>query len=261
MAGFNHLRALRGGYEECASSTRCDLHGDFQQRVFIQDGVEVGRIPASCPVCRAEIEQRRESEERERSLREAIATRLTGIKIPPRFVGAEFANYDPSENPDPFAKVQSYAERWPSQLKTGESLILIGTIGTGKTHLVIALCKAVARQRFSARYCTVLNLLREVRATWRKPSVHSEAEVVGHFSGVHLLALDEIGAQYATEGERVLLFDIINARYERMLPTVVVGNATIQEIEHCLDQRSVDRLRENGGRALVFQGKSRRRAA
>jgi hypothetical protein len=33
------------------------------------------------------------------------------------------------------------------------------------------------------------------------------------------------------------------------------------ELENCLDARSVDRLRENGGKAVIFTGKSKRRAA
>lgn len=255
MEGFSIIRAMRGDYPVTAVTGDCARHGEFPQRAFHSGGVEIGRMPLECPAC----VEARAAEEREQERLEHVRMLLQEARIPLRFAGADLANYDASDNPEAFAIVKDYAARWPAQTKTGESIILIGAVGTGKTHLAIALVKAAAHACTTARYCTVLELLREVRATWRKQSSRSETEIVGYFSGVSLLVLDEVGAQYATEGERVVLFDILNERYERMLPTVICGNATIEELERCLDQRSVDRMRENGGKAATFTGRSHRR--
>ena len=61
----------------------------------------------------------------------------------------------------------------------------------------------------------------------------------------------------ALPGIRVTLADIINGRYERMLPTIVVGNLNAAEFVELLGERAMSRLQENG-MILVFDWESRR---
>ncbi|MGC8384980.1 ATP-binding protein [Pseudomonas aeruginosa] len=73
-----------------------------------------------------------------------------------------------------------------------------------------------------------------------------------------LLILDEVGVQYGKEAELVTLFDVMNARYSACKPSIVLSNLTLEEIEVFLGQRVMDRLRENGGRAVSFNWESER---
>lgn len=253
---FSIMTALRGGYQERKASRNCDAHGNFEVREFLSGEKAIGDIPSRCPKCGAAAD----AADREREKRDEDKRRIVASRIPLRFWNCSFDTFRYSEAAaDGLAAAKSFAERWPEQRKTGESLVLIGPVGTGKTHLAVSILKAAIKRGDSCRYCTVSELLREVRATWKGQGERTESQIIEHFGSVPMLVLDEVGATYGTEAERVLLFDVINERYERMLPTIVCGNVTMEQLAAALDERSVDRLRENGGKAAILGGGSNRR--
>ncbi len=258
-AAFSLLRALRGEYPQRSETVPCAEHGGWQRTVYLEHGAELGRYPKSCPACAAAQRRQLEAQAARQRDEALLALRLAAAQLPERFTHATFDNYDPAHNAQALERLRDYAARWPAQCGTGESLVLLGPVGTGKTHLAVALLRVVITRGGNARYCTVLELLREVRATWRNRAGRNEQELIDHFAGVQLLAIDEAGAQYGSDGERLVLFEILNKRYERLLPSLICGNASLEELERCLDARSVDRLRENGGRAVVLGGPSWRR--
>jgi DNA replication protein DnaC len=63
---------------------------------------------------------------------------------------------------------------------------------------------------------------------------------------IGLLIIDEVGVQYGTEGEQVIMFDIINRRYRDAMPTILITNLGKEGFKKYLGERSFDRLRENG---------------
>jgi DNA replication protein DnaC len=73
-----------------------------------------------------------------------------------------------------------------------------------------------------------------------------------------LLILDEIGVQFGSETERNLLFDVLNERYEDCKPTLLLSNLPKQDVAKYLGERVMDRLREDGGRVVVFDWESHR---
>lgn len=259
MAVFSLFAALRGEYPQREASLDCSTHGSYAVREFLSaEGEALGHFPNSCPVCAQAV---RDAEaERERSA--AIVTRIADAKIPRRFADAQLGNLQiDSGNSEGIRIARDYAARWPDQRRTGESLILLGPVGTGKTHIGVALLKLVAASGGSVRYATVSEVLREVRDTWSRRGDRTEKQIVEHFAGVSMLMLDEVGATHGSDSERVLLFDILNERYERLLPTIIAGNVTVAELDKSLDSRSVDRLRENGGKVAILKGASRRCAS
>lgn len=73
-------------------------------------------------------------------------------------------------------------------------------------------------------YLNALDLVRMVRDTWRRDSEMTESAVLQELSTVSLLVIDEIGVQYGTEGEQVILFDVLNRRYRDLMPTILLTN-------------------------------------
>ena len=73
-----------------------------------------------------------------------------------------------------------------------------------------------------------------------------------------LLILDEVGMQFGSDAERLLLFDVLNGRYEELKPTVLIGNLAVDALPDYLDIRLLDRLRENGGVVVPFTWSSER---
>jgi DNA replication protein DnaC len=50
----------------------------------------------------------------------------------------------------------------------------------------------------------------------------------------------------------MVLFEIINGRYETCRPTIVISNLALAELEEYLGARAFDRLREGNGMVVVF---------
>jgi DNA replication protein DnaC len=78
------------------------------------------------------------------------------------------------------------------------------------------------------------------------------------FAQVDLLILDEVGVQFGTEFEKVIITDIINRRYSDMRPTIIMSNLTSDELSEYLGARVVDRMYEGGGGVLAFDWESYR---
>lgn len=188
---------------------------------------------------------------------EAIDKAVAEASVPLRYLHKTLDSYeqDTNERKKVFAAVTEYVETMDKSLANGRCLIMVGGVGTGKTHLACGLVREVITSGRTAKFTTVQKLIREVRASW---GTKTEQSVIDDFAKLDLLVIDEVGVQAGSENERNILFDIINSRYEDMRSTVIITNCDIDGIKNYLGERVVDRLRENGGRLIQFAGKSYR---
>ena len=152
-----------------------------------------------------------------------------------------------------------YAKTFSDSLDSGRSIIFCGKPGTGKTHLAAGVLNEILTQGYGGVYSTVIEAVRRVKETWSRASETTEREALRRFIVPDLLVLDEVGVQFGSEAERLILFEIINGRYENMMPTLLMSNLGISGVEENLGPRAVDRLRENGGRVVMFDWESYRR--
>jgi DNA replication protein DnaC len=157
---------------------------------------------------------------------------------------------------------ETYADNFDDALATGRSAVFIGKPGTGKTHLAIGIgLRIMHRDGRSVLFSTVMRTIRRVRNTWVRNAEESETEAIAVFTRPDLLILDEVGIQYGSEAEKLLIFDVINERYESRRPTLLLSNLDLAGVRAYLDERVYDRLREDGGEVVVFDWESHRCAA
>lgn len=229
---------------------RCERHGDYMA-VIRKDGERTG-----CPACR---EQERAEEERQKQRARFVERHMQAARIPRRFIDKSFAGYQVESEGQrkAFDACAGYADDFGDHLKAGRCMLMLGKVGTGKTHLAVAIVQWLIRESgFAAVYRTVGGVMDEIRAAYDGQG--SEAEIMKTLVGADLLVLDEVGATKATEFELATLFRIINGRYEQNLPTLIVSNLGPQELPAALGERCVDRLRENGGILVPFDWASAR---
>ena len=221
--------------------------------------------PSGCPACADALQRKQDEEriaaERVKNAADRLANKLGAALIPARFRDRTFESYIATEPKQVKALTicRDYAENFAEHFEAGRCLLLLGNVGTGKTHLATAIANHIMRTTTAtAVYRTVGGILQHIKGSYDRESDYSEADAFAAYTKPSLLIIDEVGATKPTEFELATLFNIINARYEEQLPTVVISNLPAGELSGALGERCVDRLREGGGIAVGFDWKSAR---
>lgn len=180
--------------------------------------------------------------------------------VPERFSSRVFGNYDAKTNPQAHAKSAAwlYAKNFPDVLKAGTSMIFCGSPGTGKTHLACAVANHITAQGYEPLFISIIKAVRRVKETYRRDSKVTEQQVIDHFVSFDLLILDEVGVQFGSKAEEIIVFEIINTRYEKMKPTLIISNLPPGGMAKYLGPRVVDRMKENDGAVVAFDWISHR---
>jgi DNA replication protein DnaC len=236
---------------------RCEHHGEFTSML-------VAGAWSTCVVCdQADEEAERAAAQvawRGQLSARAWDARLGRAAIPERFSDRRLSTYLPTcpEAAQALSVAQRYADNFGSVRKSGACLIFCGDVGTGKTHLAVGIAHAVLEQGGQAVFSSVIRAVRSVKETYGKGVQRTEAQALRDLVEPDLLILDEVGVQFGTDAEKLILFEIINGRYEARRPMIIISNLAIGELEKYLGARAVDRLREGGGKVVVFDWESYR---
>lgn len=246
--------------QTAAVEKQCQKHGAYTAKVIT---IFNSKKETSCQLCEKEREEEKQCEkEREKKVarKRLIAKRLGDSGVPLRFKNREFDNYRcNSKSQSQALEVSRYfAENFSDCLKNGASLLFCGNPGTGKTHLATAISNHVCRSGYVSLFISVLKAVRSVKSTWNRNENGNEQEAYNALIEPDLLILDEVGVQFGSDAEKLILFEILNGRYENMKSTIVISNLSIHAIAGYLGERVIDRLGEGGGSSLIFDWDSYR---
>jgi DNA replication protein DnaC len=126
----------------------------------------------------------------------------------------------PSLNP---AKVMELARC--EFVQRHENIALIGGIGTGKTHLALALALAACEQGYRVRFFTAASLMNELLEA---QDAHRLSQLERTLSKLELIVLDEVGFVPFSQRGAQMLFTFISQRYQRA-SLIVTSNLTFAE--------------------------------
>lgn len=127
-------------------------------------------------------------------------------------------------------------------------LLIVGPVGSHKTHLVCARAVRAAYRGYDARVVTWPTVLREVRHTFRHDARETELDVVNRYADLDYLAIDEIGmgrdGREESEFALGIAYALIDTRYERKLITDFTCNLRPEELAERFDERIARRINE-----------------
>lgn len=121
-------------------------------------------------------------------------------------------------------------------------MVIVGGTGTGKTHLLEAICRKYLERGRAVRYEFVPDLLREMRDTQRAGSMESLNNLVYGLDRHPLLVLDDIGSEKASDFTVEQLTALVDLRYRSGRRLAVATNLTRSDVAERLSERIASRL-------------------
>ena len=134
-----------------------------------------------------------------------------------------------------FTRIRSYAENFS---KSSDSLLLMGGTGLGKTHLSSALAKVVIDRGFDVLYTSVLNMISE----FEKAKFRGEQDDTDRYFSAELLIVDDLGTELGGSFTESCLYNVIDTRICKGLPTVISTNLTAAQLSERYTGRLFSRL-------------------
>ena len=173
-------------------------------------------------------------------------------QVPERYWSESIGTYktDTEERRKAKAKAESFIEA----VKCGkfQTIIFLGAVGTGKTHLASGII-----YECGGLYRLAPAIVEEIRRAKSFSARETEADILDTYGRASLLVIDEIGRGVVAAEEQYMLYQIINERYNRRKPTVLISNQTKKEFLSYVGIAAADRLTESA-QVVEFPGKSYR---
>jgi len=181
---------------------------------------------------------------------------LQQANISLRYRGKSFVDLTMSDELFGYVKlIKHYLQVFPEQ--KGISGVFTGNCGTGKTLLACIMIESVIKQGYSAQYTTAWNMIQRIREGYQPGN--TTGSIIAKYIKPAFLVIDEIGVQHRSEDERILLYQVIDGRYNNLKSTLIISNSADPVHDGYIDLRVIDRLQENGGLTLCFKMQSYRR--
>ena len=158
--------------------------------------------------------------------------KFESVRLPRRYDGFHFGNYVPQNESQKIAlkSAMSFAMEYPA---VDRGLLLMGTVGVGKTHLAVSVLKGLTERGFSCLFYEFGSLLKEIQDSYNVSTQSSELGVLAPVLNADVLVLDELGASKPTDWVRDTMAHVINTRYNEKKFTIFTTNY--------LDERPNDR--------------------
>lgn len=134
------------------------------------------------------------------------------------------------------------------QIKHKRGLYIYGPTGCGKTHLSCALINEILRMyQIPVRYAKISrDILGKLKASFNPNSeIYGEGkQIEEQLATIDVLVIDDFGVHRETEWVSQVLYDLIDARYENDLLTILTSNEAIDSWKDISNGRVLSRLRE-----------------
>lgn len=166
------------------------------------------------------------------------------VRIPPRFANARLADVD--------QPMRDTLGEWASSAPgPTTNIVLLGPVGTGKTHAGIGALRVCHDHGLSVAFAPIVEALDSLR-----PGGPNDA--TAKLMNARVLMLDDLGAERPTDWTAERMYGIVNRRWLNKLPTIVTTNLAVAELDRAVDARLLSRL-VHDATAIEMHGRDRRR--
>ncbi len=230
-------------------SQACERHGPYRARRWVMPGGAA--IVSPCPACRdAALQAERDEQDGARQFKFRLD--LVNAGVGTRYHESSFENYRVcgEQDSEALAIVRDYADSFSR--RQSPNLVMYGKTGTGKTHLACAMTRALLKRGVSVTYLPILTLFSQYQDITSYGGSGSREEFFARMRAPDLLIIDEFGIVTMKDSERIVLHRVIDERYNRHSPLVIIGNMGISEFQTEVGERAFRRVMGEAT-AVVFE--------
>ncbi len=154
---------------------------------------------------------------------------IAQARIPARYEHCEFSDFN-TDFPGAdggLERAKLVAERFVSGYPVendGRGLLIVGSVGVGKTHLAVAVLKDLLRKGVPGLFCDYRDLLKQVQNSYNPSVQTTEMQLLRPIFETEVVLLDELGAVKPTEWVWDTVSHVLNTRYNDKRTTMITTN-------------------------------------
>ena len=176
-----------------------------------------------------------------------------------------FENFDLEwykSNPDHYERMKrnvkiakNYADNFA---RHEDNLLLIGSTGTGKTHISTAIAKTIISQGFDVLYDSAQNIISDYETDRFRSGYGQTEQISEKYAECDLLIIDDLGTEFTNQFSISVLYNLLNTRLNKGLSTIISTNLSAEELAGKYDGRIYSRIIGSDYSVLLFSGRDHR---
>ncbi|WP_122639527.1 ATP-binding protein [Romboutsia sp. Marseille-P6047] len=166
---------------------------------------------------------------------------------------------------DAYTKAKTYAQDIIINFKQNKraltkesSIIFMGQVGSGKTHLSMAIANSLLNKGISVIYMPFRDIITQVKQNMLDEEYYRKT--IDRYKNARILLIDDLFKGNITKSDINIMFEIINYRYLNKLPMIISTECTkdmLLNIDEALGSRiiemSKDHIIELRGKKLNYR--------
>jgi len=161
---------------------------------------------------------------------------------------SEFDDFDLSlyKNPNDrktMSDILNYCKEYASQFDLScPSIYMFGETGLGKTHLSLAIAGEVIKKGYNVIYGSAYNFFNLLEREHFGRSEEADGTTEARLINCDLLIIDDLGSEFITQFSVAELYNIVDSRISKSLPTIITSNFSYDDIEKKYNIRLASRI-------------------
>lgn len=154
------------------------------------------------------------------------------------------------------ARCQKYCDIYKDCFKNGYGIYFYGNCGVGKTHLMACMINELNKKNMPCILTNFFEISKIIREAYENKE--SDNSIFNKLSTIPFLFIDDLGTESVQKnGQDVWLqevvYDILNKRYNKNLPTIFSSNLTLDELKENkgLLPKTIERIFEMTKNAII----------